>query len=825
MTLPIASPVLIVAVAMGIFLVAPMVQRFRIPAPVGILGAGAVVGPNALGILERDQTIVLLGTVGLLYLMFLAAIEIDLHGFRRYRRQSYVFGALTFLLPQTIGTGVGLLLGYGPATAVLLASMFASHTLVSYPVALRLGIAKNRATTAAVGGTIITDTAALLVLAVVAASTRGDLDASFWVRLTVLITLYVAAVWLGLPRLARAFFRREQTGGTAEFVFILTALFGGAYLAEVVGMEAIVGAFLVGLALNPLIPEQGLLTNRIHFVGEAIFIPFFMLSVGMLVDLRVLASDVRVWQVMLAMTVTVTATKWLAAQATGRIYRYTRDEVAVMFGMSVPQAAATLAATLVGLQVGLFDEAVLSGAVMMIVVTCVIGPWVVERSGRRVALQEQQAPLDPGQAPQRILVPISNPATAKDLLDLALMIRSRGSGEPLYPLTVVPPDPDRSGENVASAEKMLSHAVAYAAGADVPVIPVTRMDHNFASGIARGVAETRSSTVVVGWDGSRSTRRGIFGSVLDQLLEQTRQQVLVAKLGHPLNTTARLVVLIPRGADHLAGFADSLRTLKLLANRLGAGIRGFAVEAPEDLYRGLFQATPPDAPTEIVQGQSWREVIGRLGTELRADDLVVVISARRGSVAWTPVLEKLPGRLADLVPESFIMMYPADAVTGITPLPEGAALPSGLSPRRIRLHLPIQPYPDAIRTLLEAEFGGDPDRLRRIEEELIVSTEAFTPEIKPGVVVPHARVADLEQSLVFLGTSPAGIEFPGLEEPVRLLFIVLTSDGDPQQHLNQLAEIAHLVRDPLRERRILAATTIEQVVAAAMKDGLEIAER
>lgn len=170
---------------------------------------------------------------------------------------------------------------------------------------MRFGIAKNGAVTTAVGGTIITDTAALLVLAVIAASTRGALDAAFWVRLVAFLAVYLALVWIALPRLGRWFFRREKTGGISEYLFVFTALFAGAYLAEVAGIEAIVGAFLVGLALNRLIPEQSLLTNRIHFVGEAVFIPFFLLSVGMLVDVRVLAADLRVWEVMVAMTTVV----------------------------------------------------------------------------------------------------------------------------------------------------------------------------------------------------------------------------------------------------------------------------------------------------------------------------------------------------------------------------------------------------------------------------------------------------------------------------------------------------------------------------------------
>jgi Kef-type K+ transport system membrane component KefB/nucleotide-binding universal stress UspA family protein len=661
LALPIVDPVLIVAVAMGMFLVAPMLmERIRVPGVVGIIVAGAVVGPNGLNLLARDQTIVLLGAVGLLYLIFMAGIAIDLHGFQRYRNRSLAFGAVSYLLPQSVGTGVGLLLGLSMPGALLLGSMFGSHTLVAYPIAIRYGIGKNGAVTTAVGGSIITDTSALLVLAVVAASTRGALDAQFWFRLVLFVGMYLAAVWLVLPRVARWFFRNERTGAVAEYIFVLTALFGGAYMARVAGVETIVGAFMVGLALNRLLPENGLLTTRIQFVGEAFFIPFFLLSVGMLADVRVLAGDVRAWQVMIAMTLTAVVTKTVAAKLAARLFGFTAEEGWTVAGLTVPQAAATLAVTLIGLQIGLLDDAVLNGAIMMIIATCIIGPWLVDKYGREVALQEEQKPYDPDAAPQRILIPVSNPATAEDLMDLALAIRDAKSPEPLLPLTVVPSDDASAAERVAQAEKMLGHVIAYAAGAGVESIPLTRVDYNFADGIARGMAETRASVLIVGWDGNRGERRGIFGSVLDQVLERTRQQVLVAKLGHPMNTTDRIVLLIPQGSDHMPGFLPAVRTVKLMANRLGARIEGYVVSHPSEPYEAMLNEIKPTAPSTLAYVPSWTELIGRLKADVRQDDLVVVLSARRGAVAWAPPLERLPARLASLVPESFIMLYPAE---------------------------------------------------------------------------------------------------------------------------------------------------------------------
>jgi len=660
--LPVSDPVLIVAIAMGIFLVAPFAaQLARLPGIIGIILAGAIVGPNALNLLDRDPTIVLLGTVGLLYLMFMAGIEIDLHGFRKHRNRSLTFGALTFLLPQVLGTGVGLALGYGWATSILMASMFASHTLVAYPVAMRLGIGKNRAVTPAVGGTIITDTAALLVLAVIAASTRGALDAGFWLRLGAFLGIYVVAVGTLLPRMGRWFFRHEKAGANAEYLFILTALFIGAYFAEVAGVEAIVGAFLVGLVLNPLLPEGGLLTNRIHFVGEAIFIPFFLLSVGMLVDVRVFMAGPAAWLVMIGMTGAVISTKFLAAWAFQKSAGFTRAEGWTVFGLTVPQAAATLAATLIGVEVGLFDEAVLNGAIAMILVTCVVGPAVVAKFGREIALKEEREPRTALPTSRRIVAAVANPVHGAALLELAMLLRDRDSHEPLHPLTVVPDDKSRATAYVATAEKMLREASTYAAAAGVPVIPLTRMDYNFASGIARGAVESLASTILLGWDGDRTRTVRVFGSVVDQLLEMTHQEVLVARFASPLNTTRRIVLLIPEGSDRMEGFSPALSLVKQLAQQLGTPILALTIRTDPEPYLARLESNGPDVPVKVKGVGGWDRLPTHLERELRVDDLLILLGARRGAVAWTPELENLPRTLTDQVSGSLVAFYPSES--------------------------------------------------------------------------------------------------------------------------------------------------------------------
>ncbi|HET7038790.1 MAG TPA: cation:proton antiporter, partial [Gemmatimonadales bacterium] len=812
LTLPVTNPVLIFALAMVIFLVAPLVaERLRVPGIIGIIVAGVLIGPHGLHLLERGRVIELLGTVGLVYLMFLAGVEMDVHGFRRARARSVGFGVLTFALPLALAAVAAHLLGFAPRTALLLGALFATQTLVAYPLVLRFGILRNEAVTVTVGATIITDVAVLLVLAVVAASVEGALTPVFWARLLVPLAAMIAVVLLVLPAVTRWFFRRSESGGSSEFLFVMAGLFASAVAANAAGVEPIVGAFLAGLAFNTLIPSAGLLANRVRFVGESLFIPFFLLSVGMLVDVRVFLSDLRAWGVMLVLLALAIAGKWGAAEIARRLYGYSADEGRTMFGLSVSHAAATMAVTLVGYDLGIFDDLILNTIVLIILVSCVIGPAVVARAGRRLALLEEQRPYEPSAAPQRILVPLSNPATAPALMDLALLLREPRSTEPLFALTVVPEEGESAAEHVANAEKMLSRAVAYAAGAAVPIQALTRVDQNFASGIARGAVETRTSTVIMGWDG-RVSRHRVFGSVLDQVLELSRQQVVVARLGHPLNITRRLVLLVPAGADHESGFYGAAATVKRLARGLGASLVLVSVESDPAPIVKAVQAVRPLIETTARTAPSWSTALGQLRDLLRPDDLVVVLGARPDTVAWHPALARLPARLSALVPESFLVVYPAERVEGAPAA--GLEMPRVFNRIRIVADLPGRSTHAALDALLERQYPHDRGRRRDILRVLLHSRRSAALEIAPDVVVVHARFDFLDQSQVFLGRSAAGIALPDIERPARVLFLLLSPADQPDEHLAALADIARVAGAADRLAALRSAGTDAELTAA-----------
>ncbi|MCC5822232.1 MAG: cation:proton antiporter [Phycisphaerales bacterium] len=814
-SLPVTDPVLTFALVMLIILIAPLVmQRLRVPGIIGLIVAGVIVGPNALGILDRNETIVLLGTVGLLYIMINAGLEMDLNQFRRYRNHSLAFGSISYLVPQVIGAFAALwILGFSVQASILLASMFGSHTLLTYPMASRLGLTKNPAVTTAVGGTIVTDTSALLVLAVIARSTQGELGVGFWGVLVSSLAVYTAAVWWGLPWIGRWFFRTVPAEGPAHFVFLMAAGYLCAFLALVAGVQPILGAFLAGLAMNKLVPKQSVLMARVSFAGSWLFIPIFLISVGMLVDPRVFVSDLQTWKVAILMVVTVISCKFLAAMISRRILGYTATEGWVMFGLTVNQAAATLAAVVVGFELGIFDESVVNGTVMMIMASCLVGSVVMQKHGRELAIRQSEATEDLALAPKRILVPLRNPEAAPAIMDVAFMIREKQSHEPVYPLAVVQ-DSDDASAQVAAGEKMLSAAVTHAAAADIPAVPVTRLDTNAAEGIVRAIRELRISTVVMGWTGVSTTRSFIFGSVLDQLLKRCPQQFVVCRFAEPLYTAKRLVLVVPPFAHREVGFADAVATVKNLASQSGLDLVLSARASDLETLEPLIAKIKPEVKTETMPVPVIESWLHPNGPGLEEHDIFVLLAARENQVSWRPSIDRLPKAIMSRPdPVTMLVVYPSEQAVDIAPplareVNRAMALAELFDTSRVELRLSAQTPREVIDALLEhlppdasAAAGRLAGDLERIAGETPI-------EITPGVVLLHTHTAAIETAMVFLATVPEGLPFQKLRRDAQAVFVLLTPKSLPASaHLQHLARIAGLLHDPANRDAILNADT------------------
>ncbi|MEN6575520.1 MAG: cation:proton antiporter [Phycisphaerales bacterium] len=802
--MPISDPILIFATVLALILVAPMLaRRVRLPEIVGLIAAGAIFGPHGLGLLARDQTVHLLGTVGLLYIMFLAGLEIDLHQVRRNRSHAVVFGLLTFGIPLVLGIVMGMrVFGMTIPVAILLASMFSSHTLVTFPAVGKLGLTKSPSVTTAVGGTIITDTLALLVLAVIAGASRGELGPAFWIRLPSSMLVYAAAVLLLVPRVGRWFFRQVNADENAEFVFVLAMALLVSYLAHVAGLEPIIGAFLAGLTLNSLIPEKSLLMTRIHFAGNAIFIPFFLLSVGMLVNIGLLFTGVEAWVLSVGMTAVALVGKFAAAWTAHKALGYLRDEGLLIFGLSVNQAAATLAAVLVGYDLGLFSEAVITGTIVMIAVTCLVGSVVTEKAGRKVALREEQTAFDASSAPHRILIPLQERQGARELLDIALLLREKGSHEPLYPLQVVPEDRDVE-QNVAMAEKVLAHTVVRAMSAGVPVTPVTSVDLNVASGIIRAIRDNRISMILLAWDGQTSWKTRLFGRTIDAVVERSFPLVLVNRLRQPVSTARRIVLVLPPFAEHQPGFESIVVSVKTLAHQAGTNMLILCSGETEAAVGNFIRRIPPSASVSFQILGAWKEAQTSVAEVLDGrTDWLMLMGARKGERAWQPSLDRLPGRLVHAFPEvTFSVLIPPterwDSRQAADKIADSAYIFSTFIRDRTLLQMDVETTEETVRELLGGYFGHRTADTRAVTGLLHAISQEEPVELTRDVVLLHAHVPYVTESVIFLGVSKNPLDVPLASGGPHILIILLDPVGqDPARHLQALADIARIVRLP-----------------------------
>ncbi|MDD3952899.1 MAG: cation:proton antiporter [Lentisphaeria bacterium] len=817
--MPFTDPVLIFASVMVLILVSPMVaRRLRLPDIVGLIVAGMVFGEHGLGLLARDDTMKLLGQVGLLMIMFLAGLEIDLHQAKQQRSHSFLFGMLTFLFPLALGIAGGKwLFGMALPPALLLASMFSSHTLLTFPSVGKLQLGKTRAVITTIGGTILTDVLALLILAVVSAGSKGSLDAAFWFGMSSKMLVYTGLVLLLAPPVGRWFLRHFSDDDNLDFIAILAIAFTVSYLAHVAGLEPIIGAFLAGLTLNSLIPEKGALMRKLHFVGNALFIPFFLLSIGMLVNIELLWQGVDTWLIILFMVTVALFSKWLAARVFGFMLKYSPDEQGLIFGLSVNQAAATLAAALVGYDLGLFDDSIITGTIAMIAVTCFVGPVMTEKYGRRLAERRMLDSDASGDFPHRIIIPIHSRSRSKDILDLALFLRKDGSHEPLYPVNVVFESPDAERE-IAESEKLLDHLVMNSLGVDVPMIPLVVIDTNVAGGILRTAREKRTSILCMLCDGDILGYKKRFGRTIDQVIDSSTQLVLVSRLQQPLSTTQRILLVCPPLCHLLPEVSEAIGVVKTIARQSGAKLRLLLVSDAANEQSRLVKKCRPPVDMTVHELPVWRHVRSAIVKAVSANDWVVVLAARTGQIAWQPMLDRLPKRLIEALPgHNLSFIYPPLEAPDPHENHEELIVDDEIS-RIIRLDQAVfQVEEGHIRQGLELLFKPFLQKTgldaRRLIDSLTASAEETPVELLPGLILLHEHCPEVKQSEFFLITFQNPLDLPLLSTHCRLVLVLLDPlEQDPVQHLAALNELAHLIKRPGFIAKALTASNWQELV-------------
>ncbi|MDE6283925.1 MAG: cation:proton antiporter, partial [Muribaculaceae bacterium] len=642
----VTSPVTIFLIVLVIILLAPVVlNRLKIPHIIGMIVAGVVVGPYGLNILDRDSSFNIFGQVGLLYLMFLAGLEIDMFHLRLNLKRGAVFGILTFLIPLVLGVTASVYILHTPwVTAFLLASMYASHTLIAYPVASRFGITKSPAVLISVVATIVCVIGALLILAAaVNIHETGSFSITGLLWLLGKSALYCVLILYAYPRITRFFFKNYSEKVT-QYLFIMVMVFLSAWLSGVIGLEPVLGAFFAGIVLNRYVPASSPLMNSIEFVGNALFIPYFLIGVGMMINLSVIVKGNTLWVAAVMLAVAI-AGKWLAAYAAQKIYRMHTPDRQVMFGLTTAHTAVALAVVTIGYNMVLpdgsrmMDETILNGTVLVILVTCAIAPIVTSSAAAKIKVRMLGTPdkITDTNLPAiaKILIPVANPITAASLAELALLMRRHKDGikaDRFYALHV------RNDNSRASKEmgaNSLALAKSAASGADIPLETIERYDLNTVAGILNTIQERDITTVVMGMHRKANVIDTFLGSKVEQLIRGTNLMIVLSRCYIPVNTVTRIVVFVPPKAEYEHGFRQWVEALAALAHQIGCRL----ILCADTQGRTHIAATIRN--THLGIRHEYRPADGiddfmLLSNRVLDDDLLVVIAARRDSVSYTP---------------------------------------------------------------------------------------------------------------------------------------------------------------------------------------------
>ena len=659
---PITDPTLIFFVVLLMILLSPIIMgRLRIPHIIGMVLAGVLVGKYGLNILGRDASFELFGRVGLYYIMFLAGLEMDMEGLKKNRNRMMVFGMLTFLVPFAMTYFMGVsLLGYIPLASLLLAAIMASNTLIAYPIVGRYGLTRHTSSTLSVGSSMMALFMALIVMASIVNSFHGNGGILFWLLFILKFVAYCVGLIMVIPRVTRWFLRR-YSDAVMQFIFILAVVFLSAALSDAVGLEGIFGAFMSGLILNRFVPKVSPLMNRIEFTGNALFIPYFLIGVGMLINVRLLFAGSKILWVVFCIVFFGTLGKAVAAYLAARIFRMSWLAGHMMFGLTSAHAAGAIAMVMVGrrLEVApgqyLFGDEVLNGIVIMILFTCVISTVITERAAQRLRLQEKEDQnMMKNLDDEKILIPVKYPEYSDNLITMATLMRNPRLKRELVALNVVYDDVNMR-HNQAEGQRLLDHLCHLASASDVPMVTQVRVAANIANGIKHAFKEFQASEILMGLHFHKEINRSFWGEFTRSLYNGLSRQIIVTRILQPLNTIRRIQVAIPSRAEFEPGFYRWLERLARMAGNLECRIafhgRNETLQLVNEFIRNRF----PSVRAEYEEMAHWKE-LPTLGSKVREDHLFVIVTARKGTISYKTAMERLPEELNKFIKGKTIMI-------------------------------------------------------------------------------------------------------------------------------------------------------------------------
>lgn len=658
--LPVNDPVLVFAIILLIILISSVILRkFRIPGIIGLIISGIIIGPAGFNIIEKNQAIDLFATIGMLFLMFIAGLDLDQQQFRRTKYKSMLFGFLTYTIPFGIGLPVCYyLLDYNLISSLMISNMFATHTMVSYPIVSRLGLTRNEAVAVATGGTVITDTLVLFVLAVITGTATEGGRVSLYVTLFVSFIFFLLFMVYAILPISRWAFRRLEDDNYSQFVFAAFVVFICAILAMAAGLEPIIGAFAAGFVLNRLIPAESILRNRIDFTGNALFIPFFLVSVGMIVDLRTIFTSPMAIIIAIVLTTVALAGKYAASEITSRILGFSSDQRRLLFGLTSSHAAAILAVIMVGYRTGIVDENVINGTIILILITCLVSSVVTESAGRKIALRGNESTNQSfDQLHETIIVSLSNPQNIDRLLDLAFALKKKNHANPLYGLFVVDDD-ETANEKLALARSTLDRAGGRALAAERKIETIVTIDNNVSAGIKRVAREKSATDIIIGVSRKPNLVDFLFGWSIEQMITNSLQNIYVYNPVNPLNLYKKVHLLLPPNAEQELSFMHIINKVIGLAEGITIPIESysffrstFSIEKHLKKIRSMvvYNSYPYISEKELLEVKL---IIG-------SDDLLVVVSPQRGSISYSPAYDTFLKRiLKDNEENGYIIIYP-----------------------------------------------------------------------------------------------------------------------------------------------------------------------
>ena len=659
----ITDPTWVFFVVLCIILFAPLLlRRLRIPHVVGLILAGMLVGQYGLNLLERDSSFELFGQVGIYYIMFLAGLELDMGSVSKYGRSGLRFGLLSFGIPFVLGLFTSYyVLGFDALTCILLACIYSSHTLVSYPIVRRYGISHHQTVVISVVATVIGIFASLLVLAFLIGAMAPNTTLLTWVYFVLRCIAYTAFVLYAYPRMGRWFLRRFDDN-VIQYIFVLGLVFLSAALAKLVGLEGLLGAFLAGLVINRLVPKTGPLMNRLEFVGNALFIPYFLIGVGMIIDLRIMLSGWATLSIVIVMVLTGALSKFVAAAVMAWSSGENRNAMWLMFGLTNAHAAGALAIVMIGShpEVNLMTPDVLNGTVMLILFSCIISSFATSKGARQLALSDTSLEKNQGSYHGKCLITYSQEETVDMMTQLAILLRNPRIPDSLMGLAVAYDAENNDGvDRYRRGKLLLEQAQSIAAAADVPMAILNRMSTNIAGGILHTMKEYDCGEVVVSLtDRTTGMPKSSLGTIIDNVISGSYREIMAVRSIVPLGTLRRIMVVVPQKAEYEVGFYKWLEHLCRIGGQLGCHLEFHAHVETLPYIRGYMEQKHDQIRTEYHEMNQWDRFL-QLQEETGLSSMLVIVTARTGFISYQPSFDNIPLQIhRNFGHTSVMLLYP-----------------------------------------------------------------------------------------------------------------------------------------------------------------------